>query len=79
MRRHIYRDWSEDFHQENGNYTSLCALCGESFTGNKHRYVCKRCFTVKRRKKRPNPHHFIWGIIGFLYVIALGALSCYTS
>lgn len=71
MKRRIDGDWPEDSHLENGNYTSLCALCGESFTGHKRRFVCKVCMTVKKR--RINPYYFLGALIGFLYVATLVA------
>lgn len=37
------RDWPEDFHLENGNYTCMCSNCGYEFTGLKRRVVCKCC------------------------------------
>ena len=38
------RDWSEDFPDENGNYSHVCSICKLPFTGHKHRInVCKVC------------------------------------
>lgn len=36
-------DWPEDFPHENGNYMNRCVRCQQSFMGNKHRAICKRC------------------------------------
>lgn len=41
------RDWKEDFDQDNGNYSHRCVICKEEFNGHKHRFVCKRCDTLK--------------------------------
>ena len=37
------KDWSEDFHLENGNYSNKCCNCKATFTGHKRRLVCKVC------------------------------------
>lgn len=37
------KDWEEDFHLENGNYSNKCCICGCIFLGYKRRVVCKRC------------------------------------
>lgn len=72
-RRIIDGDWLEDSHLENGNYTSLCARCGESFTGHKRRFVCKVCSRATKRseKRRINPYYFLGALIGFTYVATI--------
>lgn len=37
------KDWTEDFHLENGCYNSLCIICQGMFIGYKRRHVCKTC------------------------------------
>jgi len=37
------KDWPEDSHLENGNYSCICILCGHHFVGYKRRTVCKEC------------------------------------
>lgn len=37
------RNWKEDFHLENGNYTCICTICDEQFLGYKRRIYCKLC------------------------------------
>ena len=37
------RDWTEDFHLENGNYLNKCIQCNEMFAGHKRRNICKLC------------------------------------
>ncbi len=37
------RDWPEDFHMENGEYSCRCVGCAEMFVGHKRRMVCKIC------------------------------------
>lgn len=37
------KDWSEDFHLENGNYSNKCCNCKATFIGHKCRLVCKVC------------------------------------
>lgn len=44
------RDWTEDFHLENGNYYNLCCSCKEMFIGYKRRVVCKKCVTEDKIK-----------------------------
>lgn len=46
------RDWPEDFAHENGNYSCICADCGESFTGHKRRLICKVCSQEEWERKR---------------------------
>lgn len=41
------RDWTEDFAQENGNYTNLCRECRQYFLGHKRRIACKACTPAK--------------------------------
>lgn len=37
------RDWPEDFHLENGNYSNICIQCEDTFLGHKRRNICKKC------------------------------------
>ena len=43
LRDEFFRDWPEDFEHENGNYTSRCIGCKETFRGHKRRILCKLC------------------------------------
>lgn len=38
-----FRDWTEDYQYENGNYECLCLTCHQRFYGYKGRYICKVC------------------------------------
>jgi RNase P subunit RPR2 len=39
------RDWTEDFHHENGQYMNVCIKCEQTFIGYKRRFICKLCYT----------------------------------
>lgn len=48
------RDWTEDFHLENGNYFCTCMYCGCQFSGHKRRVVCKKCAANHRAPEPGN-------------------------
>ena len=37
------RDWAEDKVDGDNIYITRCVLCGQEFTGHKHRAFCKEC------------------------------------
>lgn len=38
------KNWTEDFHLENGNYINICSYCTCEFIGHKKRFVCNECY-----------------------------------
>lgn len=45
------RDWTEEFNQENGNYSNNCHVCGNLFFGYKRRITCKLCFNKAEEER----------------------------
>lgn len=37
------KNWTEDYHLENGQYLNTCCHCKSTFIGYKRRVVCKEC------------------------------------
>lgn len=41
------RNWPEDLHEENGNYSNTCVICKALFRGHKRRVLCSLCAQAK--------------------------------
>jgi len=43
------KNWQEDYECGENCYESICSVCGCSFLGHKHRFICKECITSQEQ------------------------------